>query len=162
MKRIAILLTVMTVSLWLFSPAQAQDGGDGPPTDDEVNAIARQLYCPVCPNTPLDVCETKACQDWRAQIRSQLQDGWSEREIVSYFVQQYGERVLAEPKKTGFTSLLWVLPAASVGLGLTALYRILRHRIRPATESPESSTPLLEPVDEEIAAQVERELEEIF
>lgn len=26
------------------------------PTDDEVNHIAKQLFCPVCESTPLDVC----------------------------------------------------------------------------------------------------------
>jgi cytochrome c-type biogenesis protein CcmH len=35
------------------------------PSDDQVNAIARQLYCPVCENTPLDVCPTTACHQWR-------------------------------------------------------------------------------------------------
>ena len=44
------------------------------PSDDEVNAIAKQLYCPVCENTPLDVCPTEACRQWRELIRQQLSD----------------------------------------------------------------------------------------
>jgi cytochrome c-type biogenesis protein CcmH len=162
MKRIAIVLTALAASLWLFTSAHAQDGGDPPPTDDEVNAIARQLYCPVCPNTPLDVCETKACQDWRAQIRAQLQDGWSEEDIMDYFVEQYGERVLAEPKKTGFTSLVWILPVATAGIGLAALIRVIRRWIRRAADSPEPDPRALVLMDEELVAQVERELEEMF
>ncbi|MFN3309334.1 MAG: hypothetical protein ACK44E_09010, partial [Anaerolineales bacterium] len=31
-------------------------------SDDEVNAIAKYLYCPVCENVPLDVCGTQACE----------------------------------------------------------------------------------------------------
>ncbi len=42
----------------MVAPALAQGQ---PPTDDEVNRIAKQLYCPVCENTPLDVCPTQAC-----------------------------------------------------------------------------------------------------
>ena len=42
------------------------------PSDDEVNRIAHQLYCPVCENTPLDVCPTEACRQWRDLIRQQL------------------------------------------------------------------------------------------
>ena len=65
------------------------------PSDDEVNAIAKDLYCPVCENVPLDVCPTQACAQWRALIREKLIDGWSEQQIKQYFVDQYGDRVLA-------------------------------------------------------------------
>ena len=114
------LLSLVTrlASLLAAATVQAQ-GGTGYPPDDEVNRIAKQLYCPVCPNTPLDVCETKACQDWRAQIRDQLAQGWSEEQIIGYFVDQYGERVLAEPRRGGFTSLVWILPIIAVALGVT-------------------------------------------
>ena len=55
------------------------------PTDDEVNRIAKQFYCPVCESTPLDVCPTEACRQWRELIRSMLADGKSEEEIKQYF-----------------------------------------------------------------------------
>ena len=60
--------TLIALSLaFLASPAPAQ----GPtPTDDEVNRIAKQLYCPVCESTPLDVCPTEACRQWRDLIRT--------------------------------------------------------------------------------------------
>ena len=43
--------------------------GQGEITDDEVNAVAKDVYCPVCESTPLDVCPTAACADWRELIR---------------------------------------------------------------------------------------------
>ena len=58
------------------------------PSDDQVNAIAKQLYCPVCENIPLDVCPTQACEEWRALIKELLAEGKSEQEIKDYFVQQ--------------------------------------------------------------------------
>lgn len=101
--------------LLLFSaPALAQDRV----TDDEVNDVARGLYCPVCENTPLDVCPTQACEDWREIIREQLAEGKSEEEIEQYFVQQYGVRVLAEPPQRGFNLLVWLLPILAVVLGV--------------------------------------------
>ena len=63
-----------------------------PPTDDEVNRVATQMYCPVCENVPLDVCPTTACADWRADIRDKLSQGWTEQEIKDYFAAQYGDR----------------------------------------------------------------------
>ena len=73
----------------IHRPAFAQD--TTPPTDDEVNAIAHKLYCPVCESTPLDVCPTDACKDWRELIRTMLSEGKTEDEILQHFVDQYGD-----------------------------------------------------------------------
>ncbi len=124
MKVRLLLAVILIVSA--SSVTYAQDDEPDFPTDDEVNLIAKKLYCPVCPNTPLDVCETQACQDWRAQIKDQLKSGWTEDQIIDYFVLQYGERVLAEPQRRGFSAMVWVLPLIAVGLGLTALWYVLR------------------------------------
>src|SRR5512147_1491029 len=99
-KPVFILASFLALFLAAFflttAVVKAQEQPRRVPTDDEVNAVAKKLYCPVCPNTPLDVCETKSCQDWRAQIRDRLAAGWDEKQIVDYFVVQYGERVLGE------------------------------------------------------------------
>lgn len=98
----------------LVAPALAQDSAI---TDDAVNDVAKDLYCPVCENTPLDVCPTQACADWRELIRQQLSDGATPEEVQAYFVRQYGEGVLSNPPKEGFNLILWVFPVAAVLLG---------------------------------------------
>ena len=98
----------------LITPALAQDDVV---TDDEVNAVAKDLFCPVCENTPLDVCPTQACADWRELIRTQLSEGSTPEEVQAYFARQYGEGVLANPPKEGFNLILWVFPIAAVVLG---------------------------------------------
>ena len=92
---LALLLAILFTSI-----SFAQDST--PPTDDEVNAIAGKLYCPVCESTPLDVCPTEACKDWRELIRTMLSEGKTEADILEHFEAQYGARVLAEPPKKGF------------------------------------------------------------
>jgi cytochrome c-type biogenesis protein CcmH len=96
------------------------------PSDDEVNAIAKQLYCPVCENTPLDVCPTEACRQWRELIRQQLSDGWTEDQIKQYFVENYGARVLAEPPRQGLNWLVYLLPPLIILAGTYILFRSLR------------------------------------
>jgi cytochrome c-type biogenesis protein CcmH len=154
-----LLLAVLTIAASFFAVAVVY-AQTRLPTDDEVNAIAKQLYCPVCPNTPLDVCETQACKDWRAQIRDQLAAGWSEERIIDYFVTQYGERVLAEPGRKGFTSLVWVLPVIAVLLGLAVVWQVLRSwRSRQDLQVETSiSTPQISP---EILKRIEQELQEM-
>ena len=80
------------------------------PTDDEVNAVAKQLYCPVCENIPLDACGTQACEQWRGIIRDKLSEGWTDDQIKDYFVAQYGDRVLAEPPREGFNWIVYLVP----------------------------------------------------
>lgn len=158
-----ILWLGLAIALALVPAAQAQDGF---PTDDDVNNVAKQLYCPVCPNTPLDVCETKACQDWREEIRNQLSAGWSEEEISAYFVERYGERVLAEPERQGFTSLVWILPAVAMVLGLTVVVQALRSwRRRRQQELPRIEGTVVTDagqISAETRARIERELQELL
>jgi len=105
------------------------------PSDDEVNAIAKQLYCPVCENTPLDVCPTEACRQWRDLIRQMLAEGKSEDEIKQYFVEYYGARVLNEPPRTGFFWLAYIIPPAVILAGAFFLFRALRRWTRPVAAS---------------------------
>jgi cytochrome c-type biogenesis protein CcmH len=84
-------------------------------SDDQVNAVARQLYCPICENISLDVCPTEACARWRELIREKLAAGWSVTQIKTYFASQYGDQVLPEPPLQGFNWLAYLLPLALPG-----------------------------------------------
>jgi cytochrome c-type biogenesis protein CcmH len=119
-------LLVISLLLLALSAAgvMAQDNGV---TDDEVNEIARDVYCPVCESTPLDVCQTQACADWRELIRTKLGEGQSKQEIFEYFARQYGDGVLANPPRRGVSLVvLWVLPVVVVLLGLLLFGRTMR------------------------------------
>ena len=134
----------------------AQDGTPAAPvTDDEVNRVAKQLFCPVCENVPLDVCPTQACKQWRATIREKLEAGWSEQQIKDYFARQYGERVLAQPSTRGLNIFVWLIPPVLVAVGALVWWRFLRHvtRARPAGAAPPPT------MDDQYAAQLEQELE---
>lgn len=159
-KPFFILIFILAASLLTVFVVKAQEG-QRVVTDDEVNAVAKKLYCPVCPNTPLDVCETQACQDWRAQIRDELSAGWSEQQIMDYFVQQYGERVLGEPQRKGFTSMVWVLPLIAILSGAVIVWHVLNgwrmgktERVSTTMSAPDFSKHLTP----EIQALVENEL----
>ena len=125
MKR-KIFTSTLLILFSLFSlvmMVSAQNVDTGTISDDEVNAIAKQLYCPVCENIPLDVCGTQACAQWRELIREKLAEGWLEDEIKEYFVLQYGDRVLAEPPRRGLNWLVYVVPPVAFLAGVVILYR---------------------------------------
>ena len=102
------------------------------PSDDQVNAIAKQLYCPVCENIPLDVCPTQACAQWRELIREKLGQGWTAQQIKQYFVDQYGDRVLGTPPARGLNWLVYILPPVAILLGAFILWRALQAWRTPA------------------------------
>jgi cytochrome c-type biogenesis protein CcmH len=121
LKRKSWIILSIFVLLSLIPVGVSAQGSE--PTDDEVNAIAKQLYCPVCENIPLDACGTQACEQWRGIIRDQLADGRTEDEIKDYFVAQYGDRVLAEPPPTGFNWAIYLVPLVVFLIGGYLFFR---------------------------------------
>jgi cytochrome c-type biogenesis protein CcmH len=160
MKKFLFILTLTLVLAGLFTAttAFAQDGV----TDDEVNAIAKQLYCPVCENTPLDVCPTEACRQWRELIRLQLSEGMTEAQIKQYFVDNYGARVLAEPPRTGLHWLIYILPPIFILAGAFILFNSFRAWTKPqaveAGTGGESGEASSSPERDEYVARFEEEL----
>ena len=141
------------VLLLLLLPGRSQ--AQTPITDDEVNAVARELFCPICESTPLDVCPTQACADWRELIRTQLSQGKSKQEILDYFADQYGDRVLAEPPRRGFDLIVWVLPIMAVIVGAVFFGRYLR-----GLQTPAGSPPIPTPPVNDYVARIEAELKQ--
>ena len=120
-RRLA-LISGLLLALFIVANAHAQTTV----TDDEVNAVSSGLYCPVCESTPLDVCPTQACRDWRELIRDQLASGMTQEEIHDYFALQYGDQVLAEPPRRGFSLVVWLLPLLAVPAGAIIFGRYIR------------------------------------
>jgi cytochrome c-type biogenesis protein CcmH len=159
MKKIFWLtILILVLSLPTASTVFAQEPT---PSDNEVNAIAKQLYCPVCENTPLDVCPTDACKAWREEIRDLLAEGKSEAEIKQHFVDYYGARVLAEPPRTGLNWLVYVVPPILIVAGAFILFRALRTWSRPAGQSTAAhGGEALAPPDDDYIARLEADLKD--
>jgi cytochrome c-type biogenesis protein CcmH len=167
-RRLVGLTFMIVVVLVAVFPAAAQEPTKSI-TDDEVNSVAKELFCPICENTPLDVCETQACADWRQVIRDKLSGGQSEEQIKDYFADQYGVRALAEPPAEGVTLLVWLVPLIAIPAAFIIFALYLRNIRRsapaprpvvvshPAVTEPDASDPDEDPY----AARIERELREM-
>lgn len=89
--------------------------------DDRVNEIAHLLMCPVCQGQSVAESNSNLAQDMRQIIRKQLEEGKSKDEVIAYFVNSYGETILASPPPKGVNWVLWALPALAIvfgGLGI--------------------------------------------
>ncbi len=150
-----IIFISLVLTLLSWQAVLAQD-----PTpvvsDDRVNALARELYCPVCENISLDVCPTTACARWRELIREKMAAGWSDEQIKQYLVIQYGDRVLAEPPRQGLNWLVYILPPLFFLGGIFVLVGVLRSMRTPRTAAEIQNPP--EPVDDPYLRKMEEEL----
>lgn len=163
-----IFLAIILAAIFVSIPGQPGLAQDNPPrpieeiSDNEVNAIAKQLYCPVCENIPLDVCPTQACAEWRELIRLRISEGWSADRIKEYFALQYGERVLAAPPARGLNWLVYIIPPLAILAGLFVLYRAFKSW-KSSTPQTTGSTSSAEPApgQDEYASRMEEELKKL-
>lgn len=152
--RIRIIVILIAWVILTALPVYAQT----PTLDDQVNRIAKTLYCPVCPNTPLDVCNTQACVDWRNDIKRMLLEGKSEQEIRDYFVARYGFQVLGAPPAEGFNWLAYLLPALGLVVGIVIAWLSVRAWLTRRTSNALAAD--ASAVPREYVERLEKELKE--
>jgi cytochrome c-type biogenesis protein CcmH len=138
----ALLLAGLMALAWFGSvSAQTPQPQTGTTvTDNQVNAVAHELYCPVCENIPLDVCPTQACAQWRELIRQQLAQGMTKQQIKDYFAKQYGDRVLDQPPLQGLNLLVYILPFSMLLIGVVVVVRVLRSGRNPVGAAAQLAT----------------------
>jgi cytochrome c-type biogenesis protein CcmH len=120
----------------LFSGALA---AQTPDLDRRVADLANELRCLVCQNQTLADSNAPLAVDLRSQIRSQLEAGRSERDVLDFMVARYGDFVLYKPPLKPSTVALWAGPFVLLALGLAFLARrIVRRRVpEPALSQAE-------------------------
>lgn len=138
MKR-ALLLSAL--ALWLLSVAvvsakEAQPLAEDPELEKRVMALAEDLRCLVCQNESLAGSHAPLAVDLREQIREQMKAGKSDKEIIAFMTERYGDFVLFRPPVKTSTYLLWFGPflLLAAGVGVQLLY--LKRRREQAREKP--------------------------
>jgi cytochrome c-type biogenesis protein CcmH len=135
------LLALVTAQLF----GQARAGEAAPASDDparqaRVMAIAAELRCLVCQNQTIADSHAGLAEDLRRQIREMLDKGMSERQILDFMTERYGDFVLYRPPVKSTTLLLWAGPALLMAGGVVALLLVLRRRQRMAPDAFEPDT----------------------
>ncbi len=151
---IAVLLT-FSAGLALASTTHADE------LDAQVRAVAKRLQCPICESVSVADSPSELAVQMRAVIRTKLEQGESDEQIVTYFVGRYGESVLVEPPRHGVGLLVWLGPIAALlvgGLALALWFR--RPRLKAIESNRLDSTEASSPTDWRLNA-AQRELEEM-
>jgi cytochrome c-type biogenesis protein CcmH len=110
---------------------QAQPMSADPALEVRVLKVAEELRCLVCQNETIAASHADLAVDLRKQIRVKLTEGQSERQILDFMVERYGDFVLYRPRLSATTVLLWVGPF----LLLLAAVAVLALNIRKRRQS---------------------------
>ena len=93
-------------------------------------ALVAELRCPKCENQNIADSNAPVSADLRAQVHRLLHEGRSDREIMDYMVERYGEFVLYRPRWSAVTAALWLAPLVLLLLAAAVLAVIFRPRRR--------------------------------
>jgi len=125
--------------------------------EEEAQSIDKSLICPVCPAETIDQAQAKLARHMRVVVREKLADGWGREQILQFFVDRYGEGVLAAPPKQGFNFVAWIVPFATVTAGAVLLFFVIRAMKRGSGTGQEEQPPLKEGLEPYLSL-VDREL----
>jgi cytochrome c-type biogenesis protein CcmH len=140
--RTAFLVLGAVVALAVAGPAYASEER---PTLSELEA---EVMCPTC-NTLLETSDAPVAERMRVFIRSRISAGDTKSEIKDRLVSQFGEAVLASPRRRGLGLLAWLAPAAALVVG--GLVLAFRGRGSARIDSDVEPGPLDEETEEAIA-----------
>lgn len=133
---VRLLLSLLLAWSALAAAQEARPLAADPALEAKVLEIATELRCLVCQNETIAASHADLAVDLRGQIREQLRAGRSEREILDYMVQRYGDFVLYTPPVKPITWLLWGGPFVLLLAMAAWLWRTLRVRRSLAAPAP--------------------------
>lgn len=110
-------------------------------SSDRAKKLGGKMECMCGCNEILTECNHVGCKTSLAMLKeldARVASGDSDDLILQSFVQEYGDKVLAEPATHGFNSLAWAIPGITFALGLTLVVLVIRHWRRPVAATPAS------------------------
>lgn len=148
-----------TLLITFFIIAAVLDASAAKSIDDQVKEISYLLMCPVCQGQSVGESNSNLAHDMRDIIRKQLDEGKSKEEILAYFVNSYGESILASPPPKGINWLLWLLPGVAIVFGGLGIILFLYKSQSNKNNDKHTSENTRPEVDNDYIKRIEEELE---
>lgn len=146
------LLWLASSFLW-FSPAFSVTVGE----------ITQELTCTCGCNMVVSACEgameCSAANKIKTEVLEKLNQGQSKEEIIRYFLNLYGEKILSAPTKKGFNLTAWILPFLAILSGGVVVYFVIKKWFSMGRDREEERSLIdREKVDEKYLEKFEEEL----
>jgi cytochrome c-type biogenesis protein CcmH len=133
MRWLALIVLLMPGLAWA---EEAKPLAEDPVAEARLKQLAVELRCLVCQNQTLADSNAPLAEDLRREVREMIAKNMSDREIIDFLVQRYGDFVLYRPPWKASTTLLWTGPFFLLGVGAAALVVALRRRAQKLVDTP--------------------------
>ena len=123
------LLAILTILFCV--PAHAVEPDEmlaDPAQEARAQALDEDIRCVQCQSENIASSNADWARDARLVVRELIVDGRSDAEIMAFFVERYGERVLMNPRKDGANAVLWMAGPAMLLLALVIGFGYVRRR----------------------------------
>lgn len=108
-----------------------------PKQEARAEAIGSQLRCLVCQNESIEDSGAGLARDLRKVVREHVAKGETDKQIMDWMVDRYGNFIRLSPPLSVGTFLLWSMPVLALLLGLTTAFFAYRRRAAaPAAPPP--------------------------
>jgi cytochrome c-type biogenesis protein CcmH len=114
----------------------AFDDGSPRTTEEQVEAIAETLKCPVCESQSVADSESPSSRAIRAEIARLVEDGHSPSEVRAAIAASFGDQVQLIPSASGFAGLVWILPVVVLVVALAGIGSAMARWRRRGRSSP--------------------------
>ena len=150
---------VLGLVLATYAPQQAGSALLDPAREARVQALGKQLRCPMCQGLSIADSNSSAARAQMDKVRELVAAGRTDQEIRDFFTSRYGEWALLEPPASGMNLLVWLLPLLLlVGGGLAIARTMRRPAAAPQAPAPEAEQSQRPPTDEPYLEAVRAEL----
>lgn len=133
--RIRLAALAAAASMVFGMAGSADDPRDrlsDPTQEARARHLFQQLRCVVCQNESVDDSQAEIAGDIRQIVRGQIASGRSDKQVIDYLVQRYGQFILLKPPFDPGNLALWLTPFAAVLAG--GAYLWIKSR-QPAVEA---------------------------
>jgi cytochrome c-type biogenesis protein CcmH len=98
---------IITVIIFFFFSlaVNAQDSNN-----KLINKISKNIRCLVCQGQSIYDSQSDFAISLKLMINKKIEEGYTEKQIYDYLINQYGEWILYDPKFNKNTFFLWLLP----------------------------------------------------
>src|SRR5262245_51796642 len=162
MKRPMLRVTPLCCLALALSLAPGRGLATGAAERPTLSAISQGLTCQCGCGLTVANCNHPTCSfsvPVREQIESMIGRGESGAQIIAFYRQKYGEKVLSAPTTEGFNLVAWVMPFLVVVLGgAIIVYAANRWRSLPASAGGASVVPRPQSDDPQFDAELKNRL----